>query len=551
MGEFIKKLKQNFQGDIQEDEETLEKYSQDASLFLIRPKLVVFPKNPEDIRHLVRLVNQENATGRRLTLTPRAAGTDMSGGPLSESIIVEFNRYFNHIREIGPDYAISEPGVYYRDFEKQTLAHDLLLPTYPASRELCTVGGMVANNSGGEKTLIYGKTENYIQEIKMILRDGNLYTFRPLTMPELQIRKKFPTLEGEIYRQMYKLLEEHYELLRQAKPQVSKNSAGYYLWNVWDKDKGIFDLTRLLVGSQGTLGIITEFKLRLIHPEKYSRLLVVFLKDIKLLPELVNRVLQFRPDSFESYDDHTFHVAMKVFPEIAKRLKGNILKLAIQFLPEFWATLTGGIPKMVLLIEFAGNDPKEVESRARNAGANLKNFPVKMRVTKNAADADKYWVIRRESFNLLRHHIRGMRTAPFIDDLIVKPEKLPEFLPRLYAILDRYGIIYTVAGHVGDGNFHIIPLMKLTDPRAPKIIVELARQVYDLVFEFKGSITGEHNDGIIRTPYLPEMYGKPVYDLFVATKRIFDPDLIFNPGKKTGGSIDYILHHLNTRPDPV
>jgi FAD/FMN-containing dehydrogenase len=547
MGEFIAKLKQKFKGEIADDLGTLNQYSHDASLFEIKPKLVVAPKTVEDVENLVMLVEAENAKGgRRLSLTVRSAGTDMTGGPLSESIVVDMSRYFSKIKQIGADYAVVQPGVFYRDFEKETLKHDLLLPSYPASRELCTVGGMVANNSGGEKTLIYGKTADYVEELKMVLRDGYEYSFRPLTFAELERKKKLNTVEGEIYQQLSELVEHNDEVLRMAKPKVSKNSAGYALWDVWDKEHGQFDPTRVLVGSQGTFGIITEIKFRLIKPDTQSRLLVVFLKDLQILPQLINHVLSFHPDSFESYDDHTFHVAMKVFPEIAKRLKGNLLTLAFQFLPEFWATLIGGIPKMVLLIEFTGNDSAEVQKRAFAAQASLAEFKLKTKVTSTTAEAEKYWVVRRESFNLLRHHVAGLRTAPFIDDLIVRPERLPEFLPKLYALLDQYDIIYTVAGHVGDGNFHIIPLMNLHDPKARNIILELGKKVYQLVFEFHGSITGEHNDGLIRTPYLEQMFGKAVLQLFEQTKDIFDPENIFNPGKKVRGSMDYAMAHLNT-----
>ena len=545
MDELIKKLKQNFKGDIMTDAATLDTYSRDASLFLVKPKLVVFPKDAEDVKALVKAVSLENKKGSRYSLTARSAGTDMTGGPLTESIVVSFTKYFNHILEVGDDYARVEPGVFYRDFEKETLKHNLLLPSYPASRELCAIGGIVSNNSGGEKTLSYGKTEKYVEEMKMVLRDGNLYSFKCLTTDELAKKKELKTIEGEIYRKLHALIQKNYDLLQAAKPKVSKNSSGYFLWNVWDKKGGKFDIVKVLVGSQGTLGIITEVKLRLIHPKPHSRLLVIFLKDLSILPQLINHVLAFKPESFESYDDHTLKIAIKVFPEIVQRLKSNIVSLGFQFLPEFWAVLTGGMPKLVMLAEFTGDTAEEAERKANDAEKSLREFNLKTEVTKSQKAGEKYWVIRRESFNLLRHHVHGMRTAPFIDDIIVQPEELPDFFPKLYAILDKYNILYTVAGHVGDANFHIIPLMDLTKPESKEIILELSEKVYELVAEFKGSITAEHNDGLIRSPYLEKMYGPKVYKLFLETKKIFDPDNIFNPGKKVNGSLDYAMNHLN------
>ncbi|MEX0910137.1 MAG: FAD-linked oxidase C-terminal domain-containing protein, partial [Candidatus Paceibacterota bacterium] len=148
-------------------------------------------------------------------------------------------------------------------------------------------------------------------------------------------------------------------------------------------------------------------------------------------------------------------------------------------------------------------------------------------------------------FSLLREHIKGKRTAPFIDDIIVRPEFLAEFLPRLQAILDEYNLIYTVAGHAGDGNFHIIPLMDMTDNKNHEVILELSDRVYDLVLQFEGSITAEHNDGIIRTPYLEQMYGADIVALFKEVKHMFDPQNIFNPGKKVGGTKADIKRYLS------
>lgn len=537
-------LKKNIKGEINTDAQTRDAYSHDASLFALRPEAVVFPQDAADVGAIVRYVANAALRGERVSITPRSAGTDMSGGAISESVILDVTRHINRMKELGSDYAVVEPGMLYRDFEKETLKRGLLLPCYPASRELCAIGGMIANNCGGEKTLVYGKMEKYVREITMVLRDGNPCVFRPLTMSELTEKKKLAGVEGEIYRGISELTEQNYELLQNAKPRVSKNSSGYYLWNIFDKATKIFDLTKLIVGSQGTLGIITEAKLALIKPRAHSRLLVIFLRDMSSLASVINHVLKFQPESFESYDDHTFTVALKLFPSIAKRMRGNIVRIAFQFLPEFLMVVTGGIPKLVLLAEFTGDSADEAEEKANQAEKSLSDFHLKTKVTKSDAEAEKYWVVRRESFNLLRHRLKNMRTAPFIDDIALLPEQLPKFLPKLYAILNEYDILYTIAGHAGDANFHIIPLMDFSRLDAKKIIEELAEKVYKLVFDFHGSMSGEHNDGLIRGPYLEMMYGKEVYRLFERTKQIFDPQNIFNPGKKTGASLKYALKHI-------
>lgn len=536
----IDEIKKIIEGDVDVSREGLEEMSRDASIFKVMPDMIVYPKNVEDIKKLVIFAFSHE----RISLTARAAGTDMSGGPLASSIVVNFTRYFNKIKEVGAERVVTEPGVFFRDFDKVTREYGVILPSYPASRDICTVGGMVANNSGGEKTLTYGKTENYVRRLKMIASDGNEYDFHALSMAELETKKSFNTFEGEIYRNMSELVLNNQTMLQKSKPTVSKNSCGYYLWNVYDEQNKTFDLTKLIVGSQGTLGLVTEIEFSLVKPKTHSRLLVIFLKDLGSLAKIANHVLQYKPESFESYDDHTFRVAVKFLPSLLRQLKGNIITLGFKFLPELWSIMRGGVPKMVLMAEFTADSDEQASHLAKYAQVSLQEFNVQSKITTSSGDADKYWTIRRESFNLLRKHAGVLSTAPFIDDFVVKPETLPEFLPKLYDILDKYKLTYTIAGHVGDGNFHIIPLMNLHDEHAHRIIEELSVKVYELVHKFGGSITGEHNDGIIRTPFVEMQYGSKVYKLFEKTKNIWDPKGIFNPGKKVGGTLQYAFEHI-------
>jgi FAD/FMN-containing dehydrogenase len=213
--------------------------------------------------------------------------------------------------------------------------------------------------------------------------------------------------------------------------------------------------------------------------------------------------------------------------------------------------LRGGMPKMIMLVELTGNDEKALVTELNALSATIRKFAkthkgIQVLPFKTEKEEQKYWTIRRQSFALLHNNTTGKDTAPFIDDFIVKPEYMPEVLPKVNAILSKYkkDLIYTIAGHPGNGNFHIIPLMDLKDPRVRALIPKIAEEVYQLVFQYKGSITAEHNDGLIRTPYLEEMYGPKIEELFVETKKIFDPQNIFNPGKKVGGNLQYSVDHI-------
>lgn len=538
-------LKNIITGDVSVAGDDITRYSHDASIFEVKPEVIVYPKDSEDIKNLVKWVSEHKSEQPNLSITPRSAGTDMSGGPLNDSIILDVTTHLNKVIEVGTGYAVTEPGVYYRDFEKATLAKGLLLPSYPASRELCAMGGIVANNSGGEKSLSYGKTEKYVEELNVVLADGNEYVLKSLGIEELDTKKSQNDFEGKLYQNIYDLIESNYDVIQKARPDVSKNSAGYYLWNVWDRKR--FDLTKLFTGSQGTLGIITKIKLKLIQPKKYSKLLVMFLKDLSPLGDLVNTVMEFKPESFESYDDQTLELAVKFLPDLIKKMKGNAFVLFLKFLPEAGMILTGGMPKLVLIAEFTGDAEAEVDEKSKTCQDVINGkFDVKTHITHTESEAEKYWTIRRESFNLLRQHVEGKHTAPFIDDVIVHVNQLSTFLPKLNELIGAYkGLTYTIAGHAGDANFHIIPLMDFSVEENRKAIPELSDKVYDLVLSLHGSITAEHNDGLIRTPYLEKMYGPEITSIFKKTKDIFDPLNIFNPRKKVNGDMKYSIDHIS------
>ncbi|MBI4065810.1 FAD-binding oxidoreductase, partial [Candidatus Kaiserbacteria bacterium] len=540
--------------------------ARDTSLFERYPSLVVYPKDANDVSNLVKeIAALRQAQGERadLSVTARSAGTDMSGGPLTTGVVVSFTNHMNHMLEVvnlevkppsnlgvsppSDGYAVTEPGVYYRDFEKATMEKNLILPSYPASREIAAMGGIVANNSGGERTLEYGKTEKYVEELDVVLSDGSQTTFKALTPSELEEKKKLQTLEGKIYREMDAMLTENATLIEAHRPKVSKNSAGYALWSIKDQKTNSFNLAKLICGSQGTLALWTRAKLALVKPKEHRAMLVIFLHDLNILPEIVKRVLPMNPESFESFDDHTFTLAVKLIPGMLSQMGWlKAAKLGVDFIPEMEMVLTGGVPKLLLMIEFAEDTIEIADAKAIKTRDSLADLNLKTKIEKNEKESEKYWIVRRESFNLLRKNVHGLHTAPFIDDFVVPPACYPEFLPKLNALLDEYKshFIYTIAGHVGDGNFHIIPLMDLSKQENRAVILDLAPKVYELVIKEGGTTTGEHNDGIIRTPYLPMLFGAEMVALFEKTKKIFDPLNIFNPGKKVDGSFDDIKRDM-------
>ncbi len=538
-----------FAGEIDDSASALDFYSHDASMFEMRPQLVVKPKTARDVTKLVALVAEKKKTTPGLSLTARSAGTDMSGGAINDSIIVDFNKHFTKIESVTAAAAHAQPGVFYRDFEKETLKHHALMPSYPASRDLCTIGGMVNNNSGGEKSLEFGKTENFVTQLSVVFADGVERIVKPLNKRELVLKMAQKDFEGRVYKEVYDLIEANYDKIKAAKPQVSKNSTGYYLWNVWDRETGVFDLTKLIVGAQGTLGFVTDIHFKLVPARPHSGLLVLFLRGMDDLGELIPKVLSYHPATFESFDDATLWLSIRFMPSFLKLLGvKRFIHLLFSLIPD-GLQLLRGIPKLILMVEFNGETEDEVRQKIRALHTDLKHHRARYEIngqeeTPTEAKSEKFWLMRRQSFNLLRSKVKDKHTAPFIDDLVVRPEYLVEFLPRLQKIIKKYELLATVAGHMGDGNFHIIPLMKLEDPKDRAKLLPAMKEVDQLVLKYKGSLSGEHNDGLVRGPWLGEMYGPEILELFKRTKRIMDPDDIFNPHKKAEADWDFSFSRI-------
>lgn len=549
MDPFLKDLQKVFKGEIETDTAKRELYSHDASMFEIMPQAIVTPKDSDDVQTLVKMVAEHKERTPSLSMTARSAGTDMSGGAINDSIIVDFKKYFTSVESIDKRSARLQPGVMFRDFDAQAKEKGVLMPTYPASRDLCTVGGMVNNNAGGEKSIEFGKTEDFVNELEFVFADGIKRVVKPLTKTELDKKMKQKDFEGKVYREMFELLDKNYNKIKAAKPNVSKDSTGYHLWNVWDREKGIFDLTQAIVGAQGTLGFVTNIEFRLTDARTQEGLLVIFMKDMTHLGELIKAVVAKKPSRFESFDDNTLWLSIKFMPKFLKLLgPRKFIHLIISLIPEA-LLLFKGVPKLILMVSIKGNSSDEVAAKIHELHNELnkkkKYYGISgFEEAPTDAKGEKFWIMRRYSFQILRSSVKDKHTAPFIDDLIVNPAHLPEFLPKLRAIIKKYKLFATIAGHMGDGNFHIIPLMNIELQSERDKILPAMKEVNELVLSYGGSLSGEHNDGLVRGPWLERMYGTEVLDFFKDAKHIFDPQNIFNPHKKTDAKWDYSMSHL-------
>jgi FAD/FMN-containing dehydrogenase len=405
---------------------------------------------------------------------------------------------------------------------------------------------MVANNSAGEQSFRYGNVDKTIKDVKVVLRDGQEYTFGPINRKQLEVKMNQKNTEGDLYKRVYNLIDKNYDLIKNARPKVHKNSMGYNLWTAWDRETGVFDMSQLIVGSQGTLGVITDIKIAAVPKAKHTGLLLAYLTNIKHLDEIIPLVVSHNPATFEGFDDITFNLGIKYFKTFHKQLgTREWLKQQATLLSSV-AKFRGHLPNIVLMIEFEGDTYQELNDKLVALDNDLKSHHIKVRteIEGNEEMSKPFWQIRRASLTLLRQRIKNKYASAFMDDLAVDPKYVQEFLPEVRKIIKKYKLPATVAGHFGDGNFHIIPLMDITDPKEQLKLEPAMRELVPIVLKYQGTLAGEHNDGMVRGPWLPAMFGREMYQIFKEVKTIFDPMFIFNPHKKTDASWDFSMANI-------
>ena len=546
MQPLLDDLRAIFKGEVLTYKADRREFSRDASIYEILPDAVLAPKDSEDIQHLVKFINKHKGVYPTLAITPRSAGTDMSGAAIGNSIVLNMTRYFTKIEGIDGSLLHTQPGVHIRDIDPYLAAKKLMLGCIPASRTLCTIGGMVANNSGGEQSIRYGNTERWVRELKVVLADGHEYTVKPLTRKQLEIKLKQNTYEANLYRKVYQLIENNYDLIKNARPKVNKNSMGYNLWSVWDRGTGMFDLTHLFTGSQGTLGIITDIVIEAVPKAAHEGLLLIYLPTLRKLGDIIPAVMKHNPSTFEGFDDITFNLGIKYFSTFRKQLGTKEWLRQQARLTSTIAKFRGDLPSMLLMVEFEGETKQEVYDKISKLHDDLKHFRLKMDIEGDEVSEAPFWQIRRAALALLRNRIHDKYASPFMDDMVVPPKFTPQFVPELRNVIRTHRLPATLVGHFGDGNFHVIPLMDIASEKDQAKLEPAMRALIPIVLKYGGTMAGEHNDGMVRGPWLPAVFGNEVYGLFKQTKEIFDPQYIFNPHKKTDASWEYSMDHIRT-----
>ena len=521
MKAYLKELQNRISGSVSDSDDMLDYFSTDGSIFTIRPEGVVYPQSAADVKAVVEFAAERTGKGRKTSVIGRGKGTDQGGGALGDGLMVVFPAHMNKLVSLDKNSVTVQPGMVYASLQKLLHSHRRFLPPYPSSIDFSTLGGAVANNACGEKTLKYGSTRDYVKNLKVVLADGSMIDARRISASELHRKKGKATLEGEIYRKLDNLITDNAEIIKRSQPHTSKNNAGYNLWSVKGND-GSFDLSDVITGSQGTLGIVTEITFKTMKYNPKTTLVVGYFDDLQKAGDAVLKLQKLEPSALEIVDYYLLDFLRQEKPEMIAGL-----------VPE-------QLPKIVLLTEFDNQSNLSQTLRAQRAQNVIRKYGTGMRVATKHHEQEELWKIRRSAAAVIWMNHGKKKALPIIEDGVVPIEKLPEFLEKAYRLLKKYDLQIAVWGHAGNANFHMQPFMDLSKLSERQKALDLAEDFYDMVIKMGGSTCGEHNDGLMRSQFLKKLYGQEMYDLFREVKNIFDPLDILNPGKKTDMTRDEV-----------
>ncbi len=537
-----------FRGGISSKNSLLDAYSTDESIFSIRPQVVLQPKNRQDVQIAAKVVAENVEQFPSLSLTPRAAGTGLGGGALTDSIVIDMCAHMQKIGEVTKKkdivYIQTEPGAMWRDLEKKLKRNGAYIPSFPASKDICSIGGAVGNNAAGPDSLRYGHTAEWVESMDVVLHDGHTYTIKALTAREFKLLLKQDHEHARIAKEIFDLIAKNEKEIKNGKPHTAKNSAGYPLWSVmpegvakFKKGTGVFDLTRLIAGSQGTIGIITKLTMKAIPIPKHTSLIALPIFNLDDAADAIVKALKHDPINVEVFDALSFDLALKNPSFFKDRLDGAAYyRTMLSMYTTYHVRFRRKVPEFIVLVTLDEDTVADVGER--ELVASIASDTVKPRLVKNPVEREMYWQIRRASYTLSKFQDPGKRPAAFLEDMTVPPENLSKFFKEIKNLLKEFGVTAAVHGHGGNGHFHFYPLLDFTNKKTPELVEKMAEKFFKTAVKYDGNICGEHNDGIIRTPHLSKMFSAKMLGLFEQTEHIFDPHDVFNPGKKVNPRFD-------------
>ncbi len=497
-------LRESISGDVYTDPLRCQLLSTDGSILRKQPRAVVYPRSTEDVRSVVRFARQYG-----LAVHSRGAGSGLCGSAIGDGIILDFSKYMNRLvhLEIEARSFTCEPGLRLGELEQALQDTGLFFPPDPSSGEYATFGGMYATNASGAHSVKYGNVADYIMDARIVFSDGSIGSLAQIA------DTVYENLPANL-KKLYQLYEANAAKIETAYPATRFNTAGYNLRQL--VENGVLRLHRLLAGSEGTLGVVTQLTFRLLPKPAHNSLVVAYMDDIVSSARAVQALLPQGPAGIEIMDKSLLRLARAQAPRLRESIPSDV--------------------DNVLLIEFDAFDPAECAQQAAGARELLRTQNFTQRVHSAVAEEEKaaFWGVRKAAVPIL-YKLKGeKKILALIEDAAVPTDRLVDYFKGIYGILKRHDVEFVTYGHIAKGLLHTRPLLNLKTRRDVNLLRAIADDLYELVHGLNGSVSGEHGDGRLRTPYIRPQYA-PIYNLFLETKALLDPHGMLNP--------DIITHH--------
>jgi FAD/FMN-containing dehydrogenase/Fe-S oxidoreductase len=498
-------------GEIRFDRISQALYSTDASVYQILPLGVVIPKTRDDVIGAVEVCRQFG-----VSITARGGGTSQAGQAIGAGVQLDFSKYLHKVLAFEPEAqrVRVEPGIVLDELNAFLRPYGLLLPLDISTSDRATIGGMIANNSSGTRSVVYGKTLDYVESLTVLLANGTVAELGPLDAVQLDEKCAQESLEGHCYRLVRRLGTQHAAEIERRFPRILRRVGGYNL-DEFVPGKEPFNLSRLLVGSEGTLALILDATLRLVRPPQHRAMCVVQFHDLLESLAATPLILRHQPSAVELVDRF-----------ILDSTRG---KTEFGALRDFIA----GDPAAVLFVEFFGQSPAECGGRVAALEQALQAAGLGYHVHRalEAPAQARLWKLRQAALGLSMSEYGDAKAISFVEDTAVAPDRLRDYIERFLQVLARHGTRAGFYAHASVGLLHVRPIVNLKEEDGVAKFAEIAEEISDLVLEFGGALSGEHGDGLVRSPFQQKMYGPALYQAFCELKQAFDPTGLFNPGK--------------------
>lgn len=508
--DFWAELRRAVSGSVKNDSVSRTLYSTDASIYSVEPLGVFFPKSADDIQSAMTVAAKHD-----VPVLARGAGTSLAGQAVNEALIIDTSRHMTGVLEINADekWVRVQPGLILDHLNAKLAPLGLKYGPDPASSNRATLGGIVGNNSTGSHSIVYGMTADHVLKTKVVLADGTVTEFAPVSPAEFARMADTGGTLGNIYRGLAAIRANHADTIRAGTPRHWRRCGGYNLDRLLDTETFI-NPAKLMVGAESTLAAVTEITLNLVEKPRHTALAVIHFDSVMASLEAVPLLLETKPSAVELIDELALRMSREV-PEYARQL-----------------TFLEGDPNAILITEYTGETAAEVRHKMELLEAFLRKHAIGIACVhaESAEMQTNVWAVRKNSLGLLMRVQGDFKPIPFIEDAAVPVEHLAKYIGQLEQVCRDVDTKMVYYAHASAGCLHVRPLVNLKTQDGMDKMQTISRAAAELVAGYGGAWSSEHGDGRARSYMNEQFYGKDLYGVFRELKTLFDPENRLNPG---------------------